>query len=93
MGQELRTLYVNSSSPTYVQGMNTTLFDEFQVQVRADNGAERGVIYDSAVSLLQGLFPATPAYSTILANGTPIEGPLNGYQVVPSNTIHIYYFI
>ena len=49
--------------------------------VRADAGGEGGVIANSAVSLLQGLFPANSNYSTTLSNGTTIEGPLNGYQV------------
>ena len=70
--------------------MDTTLFNEFQVQVRADNGAERGVIYDSAVSLLQGLFPPTTAYSTVLADNSTVVGPLGGYQAVPSNGVRIY---
>jgi hypothetical protein len=49
--------------------------------VRADAGGELGVIYDSAVALLQGLFPATTNYTTDLANGTVVTGALGGYQV------------
>jgi prostatic aicd phosphatase len=49
--------------------------------VRADAGGEGGVIYNSAVSLVQGLYPANSNYTTRLANGTTIEGPLDGYQV------------
>ena len=44
------------------------------------------MIYDSAVALLQGLFPANSNYTTDLANGTVVPGALGGYQVrfVPS---------
>lgn len=61
--------------------MSTGLFNQAQVLVRADGGGERGVIFDSAVSLVQGLWPATTDYNTTLANGSTIVGPLNGYQV------------
>lgn len=53
--------------------------------MRADAGGERGVIYDSAVALLQGLYPANTNYTTDLANGSVITGALSGYQVrIPS---------
>jgi hypothetical protein len=48
---------------------------------RADAGGEGGVIFNSAISLLQGLFPGSSDYATTLANGTTVEGPLSGYQV------------
>lgn len=50
--------------------------------VRADAGGELGVIYDSAVALLQGLFPANSSYtSSDLSNSTVVPGALGGYQV------------
>jgi hypothetical protein len=51
--------------------------------VRADAGGEAGVILSSAMSLVQGLFPANSDYTITLADGTTVEGPLNGYQVCP----------
>ena len=78
----LRALYLNASSPSNIAGLNgTALFDPTQVAVSADAGDEGGVIYDSAVSLTQGMWPATSAYNTTLANGTTVVGPLSGYQV------------
>ena len=64
--------------------MNTVLFDQTQVQVQADGGGERGVIFDSSISVVQGLWPATSNYNSSLANGTTVAAPLGGYQYVPS---------
>lgn len=83
LGQELRSMYMQSNSSTLIQGISTGLFNQSQVEVRADAGDEGFVIYDSAISLVQGLFPATTDYNTTLANGTTVVAPLNGYQYVP----------
>ncbi|KZT28839.1 phosphoglycerate mutase-like protein [Neolentinus lepideus HHB14362 ss-1] len=87
LGQLLRSIYLNDSSPSYIHGISTGLFDQNQVAVSADAGGEGGVIVDSANSLVQGLFPATTSYNTTLANGSTIVGPLNGYQYVPIQTV------
>lgn len=54
--------------------------------MRADAGGERGVIFDSSISVVQGLWPATTNYNTTLANGTTVVAPLGGYQYVPSTS-------
>ncbi|KAI0049391.1 phosphoglycerate mutase-like protein [Auriscalpium vulgare] len=87
LGDALRQLYLNESSPSHVQNMNAGLFNDSQVWMRADAGDEGGVIFDSAVSLSQGLWPATSAYNTTLANGTTITGPLAGYQTIPIESV------
>ena len=86
LGSLLRSLYLNPSSSSYIQGISnsSSLFQQNQVAVRADAGGEGGVIFDSAVALLQGLWPATTLSSTTLANGTTVTSPLGGYQYVPS---------
>jgi prostatic aicd phosphatase len=73
---------LNASSPSYIQGISTGLFNSAQVLVRADAGDEGFVIYDSAVSLTQGMWPPTTNYNTTLANGTTVIGPFGGYQVM-----------
>jgi prostatic aicd phosphatase len=83
----LRSLYLNASSPSFISAVNSAVVKDAQVQIRADAGGEGGVIFNSAVSLLQGLFPATLDYNTTLANGTTITGPLGGYQTVPSSRL------
>ncbi|KII86633.1 hypothetical protein PLICRDRAFT_43271 [Plicaturopsis crispa FD-325 SS-3] len=87
LGQLLRSLYLNSSSPSHIQGINATIFNTSEALVRADAGGEGDVIQASAASLVQGLWPASSAYNTTLANGTTIVGPLNGYQYVPIQSI------
>ncbi|KAI6129684.1 histidine phosphatase superfamily [Pisolithus croceorrhizus] len=87
LGTYLRSVYLNESSPSYIQGLSTGLFNQSQVFVQADLGGEAGVIYDSCVSLTQGLWPATTSNNITLANGTTITAPLNGYQYVPIDGI------
>jgi hypothetical protein len=81
LGQALRTLYLNASSPAYIRDISTGPFQQAQVAIAADAGGEGGVIYDSAVALTQGLWPATTLFNTSLANGTVVSSPLGGYQV------------
>ncbi|KAI0056307.1 phosphoglycerate mutase-like protein [Artomyces pyxidatus] len=87
LGGLLRELYFDGSSPSHIQNMNTGLFNDSQVLIRADAGDEGGVIYDSAISLTQGLWPNTTAWNTTLANGTNVVGPLGGYQYVPVESV------
>ncbi|KAK0503448.1 histidine phosphatase superfamily [Armillaria luteobubalina] len=90
LGQLLRSLYLNSSSPSFIPGINSTVVNLDQIQVRADGGDEGGVIVNSAMSLLQGLFPATSSYNVTLANGTNVVAPLGGYQSVePDNDVSL----
>lgn len=84
LGAQLRSLYINTSSPSYIPGMNTTLLDESQVQIFADAGDEGGVIFDSSVALTQGLWPPTTINAQTLANGTFVTAAMGGYQVCPS---------
>ncbi|QRW17723.1 histidine phosphatase family containing protein [Rhizoctonia solani] len=87
LGQLIRSLYFNASSPSIISGISTGLFDQNQVRIRADAGGEGGVIYDSTVALSQGLWPAATAFNTTLANGTTVIAPLNGYQYAPIETV------
>lgn len=87
LGTYLRSVYLNESSPSYIQGLGTGLFNQSQVFVQADIGDEGYVIYDSCVSLTQGLWPTTTSNNITLANGTTIMAPLNGYQYVPIDGI------
>jgi hypothetical protein len=54
-----------------------------QVVVHAKAGGEGTAIFDSAIAVLQGLFPPTPNNLIELANGTKVVTPLGGYQYVP----------
>ncbi|KAH8085958.1 phosphoglycerate mutase-like protein [Cristinia sonorae] len=87
LGSLIRSQYLTSSSPSFIRNISTGLFDQTQVAVRADAGGEGGVIFDSAVALLQGLFPATRLSNTTLANGQVVTSPLGGYQYVPIESV------
>ncbi|TFK45114.1 histidine phosphatase superfamily [Crucibulum laeve] len=87
LGNKLRGIYINPSSPTRIPGINSDVVNDAQLLIRADAGGEGGVIFNSAVSLLQGLFPGTRDYNTTLANGTNIVGPLGGYQYIPIESV------
>ncbi|KAL9711144.1 hypothetical protein Ac2012v2_005684 [Leucoagaricus gongylophorus] len=87
LGKFLRQRYLNASSPYAIQNISQTVVDLTQIQVRADAGGEGGVIYNSAVALLQGLYPPTSSYNETLANGTVIFGASNGYQFIPVESV------
>ncbi|KAA1473804.1 phosphoglycerate mutase-like protein [Dentipellis sp. KUC8613] len=87
LGGLLRSLYFDPSSSSHISNTNLGLFNVSQVQIRADAGDEGGVIYDSAVSLTQGLWPPSNAYNTTLANGTTVTGPMGGYQYIPIESV------
>ncbi|KAI0754618.1 phosphoglycerate mutase-like protein [Daedaleopsis nitida] len=89
LGNLIRDVYFDASSPSFISGIanTTTLFQQNQVQVRADAGGEGGVIWDSAIALTQGLWPPSTRSITTLANGSTIASPLGGYQYVPVESV------
>ncbi|KAG2362444.1 histidine phosphatase superfamily [Suillus spraguei] len=87
LGSFLRSTYMSASSPSFISNMKTDLVDTHEVHVHAKAGGEGPVIFDSAIALLQGLFPPNPANKIVLANETTIVAPLGGYQYVPIETV------
>ncbi|KAH7929552.1 phosphoglycerate mutase-like protein [Leucogyrophana mollusca] len=87
LGAFLRSVYLSASSPSYIAGMSTDLVDNHEVHVHAKAGGEGTVVFDSAIALLQGLFPPNPRNKIDLANETTVVAPLNGYQYVPVETV------
>ena len=83
LGTILRSTYFDSRSPSYIEGIRSDLVDNNEVKVRVKAGVEGTVVFDSAISLLQGLFPPNPNNKIVLANETTIVAPLGGYQYVP----------
>jgi hypothetical protein len=61
--------------------------DNNEVKVRVKAGVEGTVVFDSAIALLQGLFPPNPNNKIVLANETTVVAPLGGYQYVPVETV------
>lgn len=84
-GAQLRSRYLDASSPLLIQGINTTVAETTQVSVQADAGGEGGVIVESANAFMQGLYP--PFNDTIiLANGTTVAWDGRA-QLIPVETI------
>ncbi|KDQ56464.1 hypothetical protein JAAARDRAFT_59326 [Jaapia argillacea MUCL 33604] len=87
LGAFLRSVYLNSNSPSRIQKMKYDLVDTQQVHVRAKAGGEGNAVFDSCIALLQGLFPPNPNNKIVLANETTVVAPLGGYQYVPVETV------
>ncbi|KAF6746761.1 histidine phosphatase superfamily [Ephemerocybe angulata] len=87
LGSLLRSTYFDSHSPSYIEGIRSDLVDNNEVKVRVKAGTEGTVVFDSAIALLQGLFPPSPANKIVLANETTVVAPLGGYQYVPVETV------
>lgn len=89
LGSTLRSIYLDSSSPSYIKGMRSDLVDNTEIHVRVKAGGEGTVVFDSAIALLQGLYPPNPNNKIVLANETTVVAPLGGYQYVPGKLSNI----
>ncbi|KAF8132042.1 histidine phosphatase superfamily [Boletus edulis] len=87
LGALLRSVYLTSSSPSYISSMNGDIVDTHELHIHAKAGGEGAVIFDSAIALLQGLYPPNTNNKILLANGTTVISPLSGYQYVPIETV------
>jgi len=87
LGSLIRSTYFDSSSPSYIEGIRSDIVDNNEVKVRVKAGVEGTVVFDSAIALLQGLFPPNPNNKIVLANESTITAPLGGYQYVPVETV------
>ncbi|KAF9224866.1 phosphoglycerate mutase-like protein [Gyrodon lividus] len=89
LGSYLRKTYLDSNSPSFIQGINTDVADVDQLYVRADAGGGNAIL-DSAYALFQGLYPPTKDSKTTLANGQTVISPLGGYQYVPVESLEFW---
>ena len=85
-GTYFRNRYVASGASYPIYGINTDLVKESQITASAPVDT---VIQNSAQGFLQGLYP--PVGQTLgsetLRNGTVVQSPLNGYQLIPLQSI------
>jgi lysosomal acid phosphatase len=79
----LRSIYLDKNSPSYINDMSTDLVDNREVHARVKGGGEGPVVFDSAIAVLQGLFPPNLNNKIVLANETVVVAPMGGYQYVP----------
>ncbi|KAF9021624.1 phosphoglycerate mutase-like protein, partial [Hymenopellis radicata] len=87
LGALLRQTYLAPASASYIAGMSADVVDNHEVKVKVKAGGEGTVVFDSAIALLQGLFPPTPKNRIKLADGREVIAPLGGYQYVPVETV------
>ncbi|KAF1953194.1 phosphoglycerate mutase-like protein [Byssothecium circinans] len=80
-GQYYRSRYL--TGPSKIRGISEDIVKLTQLSVTApvDN-----VLQNSATGFLQGLYPPVPTIQT-LANGNTVQAPMDGYQLIPVNTI------
>jgi len=85
-GTYFRNRYVASGASYPIYGINTDLVKESQITASAPVDT---VIQNSAQGFLQGLYP--PVGQTLgsetLRNGTVVQSPLNGYQLIPLQAV------
>ncbi|KAJ6480572.1 histidine phosphatase superfamily [Mycena vitilis] len=87
LGTQLRAAYLTPGSPSFISSISHNVVSTQEVKVLAKAGGEGSVVFDSAIALLQGLFPPNPYNKITLANGTVVTAPLGGYQYVPMETV------
>ncbi|KAJ7501081.1 histidine phosphatase superfamily [Mycena galericulata] len=87
LGTQLRAAYLTPGSASFISDISADLADTQQVKVLSKAGGEGSVVFDSAIALLQGLFPPTQRNKITLANDTVVTAPLGGYQYVPLETV------
>ena len=85
-GTYFRNRYVASDASNRIAGISSDLvaLSEVMASAPADN-----VLMSSAVGFTQGLYPpvGTTLGEQTLRNGTKVEAPLNGYQIIPIATV------
>jgi len=85
-GSYFRSRYIASDASRRIHGINADLVKESQITASAPVDT---VLQNSAMGFLQGLYP--PVGSTLgsntLRNGTVVQSPLNGYQLIPLQTV------
>ncbi|KAJ7249140.1 histidine phosphatase superfamily [Mycena haematopus] len=87
LGTQLRSAYLTPSSASFISSISTNLANTQEVKVLAKAGGEGSAVFDSAIALLQGLFPPNPYNKITLANSSIVMAPLGGYQYIPLETV------
>lgn len=85
-GTFFRNRYVASDASRRVFGLNSDLVKQSQITASAPVDT---VLQNSALGFLQGLYPPVGQQlgSNTLRNGTVVQSPLNGYQLIPLQTV------
>jgi hypothetical protein len=85
-GNFYRNRYIDANASSQIFGISPDLVQNSQLNVQAPVDT---VLQNSAAGFLQGLYP--PVGATLgtqkLANGTSVEAPLGGFQLIPVNAV------
>lgn len=80
-GQYYRSRYLSGASKIRSINSDTVKLSQLAVTAPVDN-----VLQNSAQGFLQGLYPPVQTVQ-VLANGQSVSAPMDGYQLIPVNTI------
>lgn len=85
-GSFYRNRYIDAGAPSAIFGISNDLVKNSQLNVQAPVDT---VLQNSAAGFLQALYPPVGATlgSQTLANGTTVEAPLGGFQLIPVNAV------
>ena len=85
-GDYYRNRYIDANASSAIYGISSNLAKNSQLSVEAPVDT---VLQNSAAGFLQGLYPPVgPTLGTQkLANGTSVEAPLGGFQLIPVNAV------
>ncbi|KAK4905817.1 hypothetical protein LTR66_017775, partial [Elasticomyces elasticus] len=85
-GTYFRDRYVAQGASRRIYGINSDLVKQSQITASAPTDT---VLQNSAMGFLQGLYPPVGAQlgTNTLRNGTIVQSPLNGYQLIPLQTV------
>lgn len=76
--------YIASDSEKQIEGISDVIVNAQQISASAPSDA---VLQNSATGFLQGVYPpAAKAASQTLGNGTSVQAPLDGYQIIQVQT-------
>jgi hypothetical protein len=85
-GNFYRNRYVDANASSLIYGIASNVVKNSQLSVEAPVDT---VLQNSAAGFLQGLYPPVGATlgSQTLANGSSVEAPMGGYQLIPVNAV------
>lgn len=85
-GSFYRSRYIDSNAPAPIYDISPNIVKDSQLNVQTPIDT---VLQNSATGFLQGLYPPVGASlgSEALANGSTIEAPLGGYQLIPVSVL------
>lgn len=85
-GNYYRSRYIEADAPYQIYGISENIVKQSQISASAPSDT---VLQNSATGFLQGLYPpvGTVLGSQLLANGTNVTSPLQGYQLIPISIV------